>query len=155
MFATSDDEDNLREELGLTEKRGDELIKIVKTIMDQSAQGNVYGRISHVLLTIAGRKDLNDVEKVACTFLFALKVAKSDHKMPGIPKITNIGLDPNIGIDCMVVSPEGVEMPEMMAVLMATLMSMLRRIPNDDARNFCRNASISFARIAMTGDVKL
>ena len=152
MSAISGD---LRIELGLTEQRGDELIEIVHTTMDQSAQGDPYGRTSHVLLSIAGRKDLNDVEKVACTFLFALEIIRNEHKMSGMPNVTNIGLDPRVGMDCIVVASEKVNVSEMMAVMMATLMSLLRQIPNSDAREFCKKASLAFVRIAMTGDVRL
>lgn len=149
------EEGNLREELGLTVERGDELMRIAQSIMDQCAGDQAYGRISHFLLCIAGRKDLNDVEKVACTFLFALEIIRNEHKMSGMPNITNIGLDPRVGMDCIVVASEKVNVSEMMAVMMATLVSLLRQIPNSDAREFCKKASLAFVRIAMTGDIRL
>lgn len=83
MFREKDgkDEDDLRVELGLGSERSDELVNIVQSIMDQETPDGGYGRTSHVLLSIAGRKDLNDVEKAACVFLFCCKTLSKSGKL--------------------------------------------------------------------------
>jgi hypothetical protein len=190
MFKEKDAED-LREELGLTDKRANELVDIVQSIMDQAASGGEYGRTSHVLLDIAGRKDLNDVEKTACTFIFSCKVLNKDgigiigsernrsernrserntkrSRPPEIhipsmpmpfPGMGNLKTKEFIDIEGkasgMIIAPEGVELEDAIGPIMAILMSMLRQMPKSEAQEFCRHASLSFARIAMTGDVKL
>ena len=183
MFKEKDGED-LREELGLTDKRANELINIVQTIMDQEAPDEGYGRTSHVLLGIAGRKDLTEVERVACTFFFSCKIFVNKHKAsrtarpsvcasgerererelprilpkmpPGMPNLKGEEfIDIDGGIAGMIVAPEGIDKSELIAVLMTSLVSMLRNLPKKDAQDFCRHASISFARMVMTGDIKL
>ena len=183
MFREKDGEgEDLRAELGLTDKRSNELVDIVQSIMDQEALDEGYGRTSHVLLNIVGRKDLTEVERVACTFLFACrmlinkpKISKvSRHSVsmsegrsrmfPGMPSGMPPGM-PNLkgeefidiegGIAGMIVAPEGVDKSELIVVLMTSLTSMLRGLPKKDAEDFCRQASISFAKMALTGDIKL
>ena len=179
MFKEKDGED-LRAELGLTDKRANELVNIIQTIMDQETPDGGYGRTSHVLLNMAGRKDLTEVERVACTFLFACrmlipKVSKGSissvykpGERPGIfpgmvsgmpPGMPNLKgeefIDIEGGIAGMIVAPEGIDKSELITVLMTSLVSMLKDLPKKDAENFCRHMSISFARMALTGDVKL
>lgn len=180
MFKDKDGDD-LRTELGLTDKRANELVDIVQGIMDQESPDGGYGRTSHVLLNIAGRKDLNDVEKAACVFLFCCKTLnredmirgsvsrKSKSSRPPEIHIPHMSMPfPGMGdlkakefIDIegkasgMIIAPEGIELEDAIGPLMAILMSMLRQMPKSEAQEFCRNASLSFARIAMTGDVKL
>lgn len=177
MFKEKDAED-LREELGFTDKRASELVGTVQSIMDQEVPEGDYGRTSHVLLSIAGRKDLNDVEKVACTFIFSCNILNKDIRRLGIKPKMSIPPEicippilmpmPGMGdlkakefIDIegkasgMIIAPEGVELEDAIAPMMALLMSMLRQMPKSDAQEFCRHASLSFARIAMTGDIKL
>jgi len=181
MFKEKDAE-NLKEELGFTGERANELVDIVQILMNQETPGGEYGRTSHVLLSIAGRKDLSDVEKVTCTFIFSCKVLnKGGDCIRGserntkrsrppeihIPHMPNMAF-PGMGelkakefIDIegkasgMIIAPEGIELEDAIAPLMALLMSMLRQLPKAEAQEFCRHASLSFARIAMTGDVKL
>lgn len=176
MFKEKDGED-LRTELGLANERSDELVDIVQSIMDQETPEGGYGRTSHVLLNIAGRKDLNDVEKAACVFLFCCKALSKTGKLrlggrskvhipPEIrmPRMSMHGMgelkakefiDMEAGSTGMMIAPEGVGPEDAIGPLMAVLMSMLRQMSKRDAQEFCRNASLSFARIAMTGDVKL
>ncbi len=178
MFKEKDAED-LREELGLTDERANDLVDIVQVLMNQEAPGGEYGRTSHVLLSIAGRKDLSDVEKAACTFIFSCKVLNkggdlirgSERKtkrsrppeihMPHIPMPFMGDLKAKEFIDIegkasgMIIAPEGIELEDAIAPLVALLMSMLRQMPKSEAQEFCRHASLSFARIAMTGDIKL
>jgi len=169
MSENGKDEANLREELGLTVERGDELMRITQSIMDQSSGNDGYGRTSHVLLGITGRKDLNDVEKVACAFLFACKTVNAPMNIMGnssvhnmkdmphmdMPRIMDIDMSELQGhISGMVVAPQGVVLRELIAVVMATLMSLLGQMPKHEAQDFCRSASLSFAKMAFTGDMK-
>lgn len=179
MFKEKDGED-LMTELGLANERANELTDIVQNIMDKEAPDGKYGRTSHVLLTIAGRKDLNDVEKAVCVFIFSCKIlekgsesrkwikgSKHDDHMPHIsipmpmrmPGSDKLKMQEFIDIEGrssgMMIAPEGVGPEEMSGVIMALLVSILRQMPKNDVQEFCRNASLSFARIAMTGDVKL
>jgi len=170
MSENEKDGANLREELGLTVDRGNELMRITQSIMDQSSGNDGYGRTSHVLLSIAGRKDLNDVEKVACAFLFSCKTVNTPTKIMGNPSVHNMkdtslmDMPRIMDIDMselqghtsgMVVAPQGVDLSELIAVVMATLMSLLKQMPKHEAQDFCRSASLSFAKMAFTGDVKL
>ena len=182
MFAEKDGED-LRTELGLSRERADELVNTVQNIMDQDAPDGGYGRTSHILLNIAGRKDLNDVEKATCVFLFCCKALNKGGKRgkggnlrpeirsngPSRPEIcmphgpmhgmgelkTKEFIDIEGGASGMMVAPEGVGPEDAIGPLMAIIMSMLRQMSKSDAQEFCRHASLSFAKIAMTGDVKL
>ncbi len=176
MFKEKDGED-LRAELGLASERSDELVNIVQSIMDQETPEGGYGRTSHILLNIAGRKDLNDVEKAACVFLFCCKALSKEGRlisggrskvprppeicmsrmpMPGMGELkTKEFIDIEGGASGMMIAPEGVGLEDAIGPLMAVLMSMLRQMPKSDAQEFCRHASLSFAKIAMTGDVKL
>lgn len=178
------DGEDLRKELGFTDERSDELVNIVQSIMDQDTPEGGYGRTSHVLLNIAGRKDLNDVEKAACVFLFCCKIlekgpesrkwikgSKHDDHIPHMsipmhmpmpmpmPGSDKLKMQEFIDIEGrssgMMIAPEGVGPEEMSGVIMALLVSILRQMPKNDVQEFCRNASLSFARIAMTGDVRL
>lgn len=161
---------DIRKELGLTVERSDELERITQSIMDQSVDEHGHGRSSHVLLHIASRKDLNDVEKVACVFIFSCKTANIRanavrshlaHKMEDIdiadmPIITDIDSGGFRGsISGMVVAPQGVELSELIAVVMATLMSLVRQMPRREAKDFCKIASTSFAMMALDRDMKL
>lgn len=170
------DEGSLRIDLGLTNERADELIRITQSIMDQESRNERGGRTGHVLLNIAGRRDLTDVEKVACVFIFSTKV---DFKDPDIPKfnesimtpmsVIDIGgmprslhgmkekefIDIERGIAGMIVSPEGIDKYEMATVIMSTLVAILGDMPKDKAMDMCRNMSISFAKMALTGDIRL
>lgn len=177
MFEEKDGDD-LRTELGFTDKRANELVDIVQSMMDQeTSPGGGHGRTSHVLLDIAGRKDLNDVEKAACVFLFCCKtLSKEDIRMSGrkskmsIPPEIHMSpmhmpgmgklkakefIDIEAGAAGMMIGPEGIGPEDAIYPIMALLISMLRQMPKSGAQEFCRNASLSFARIAMTGDVKL
>jgi hypothetical protein len=176
MFKEKDGED-IRTELGLANERADELVNIVQSIMDQETPDGGYGRTSHVLLNIAGRKDLNDVEKVACVFLFCCKALHKEgsvrlggkskvlrppeismHRMPmpGMGELkTKEFIDIEGGASGMMIAPEGIGPEDAIYPIMALLMSMLRQMPKSDAQEFCRHASLSFAKIAMTGEVKL
>jgi len=130
-----DKEDKLlREELGLTLERYNELARITQRIMDQSADSQGLGRTSHVLLSIAGRKDLNDVEKATCIFMFACRVINVAGHISG-----------------MVVVPQRVELPELVSVVMATLLSLVEQMPKSEAQDFCRFASVSLAKMAEGG----
>ncbi len=172
-----EDEEDLRTELGLTKERADELVNIVNSMIDQEAPGGGYGRTSHVLLNIAGRKDLNDVEKAACIFIFCCNALSKEGKlrsermskasippeicahhmsMPGIGELkAKEFIDIEGKASGMMIAPEGVGPEDAVGPLMAILMSMLRQMPKSDAQKFCRYASLSFAKIALTGDVKL
>ncbi len=176
MFKEKDGED-LRIDLGFTDKRADELVDIIQTIMDQVAHGGEYGRTSHVLLSIAGRKDLNEVEKATCVFLFCCKTLKEGkvvsvrsggrstvrppESMPFMPGMGGDGLKTKEFIDIeggasgMMIGPEGIGPEDAIYPIMALLISILRQMPKGEAQEFCRNASLAFAKIAMTGDVKL
>lgn len=176
MFEETDGED-LRTELGLTSKRTDELVNIVQSMMDQETPDNEYGRTSHVLLNIAGRKDLNEVEKVACVFLFCCKtlnrgenlrtggmskvprppeICMSHMPMPGMDKLKmKEFIDLEGGASGMMIAPEGVGPEDAIGPLMTIIMSMLRQMPKSHAQEFCRHASVTFARIAITGEIKL
>lgn len=176
MFGEKDGED-LRTELGITEKRADELVGIVQDMMDREAPADEYGRTSHILLEIVGRKDLNDVEKAACIFLFCCKTLNkgitpgigkeqrecrlpeidvSDIHMHGMGKLKKKEfIDLEGGASGMMIAPEGVGPEEALGPLMAIIMSMLRQMPKSDAQEFCRYASLTFAKIAMKGEIKL
>lgn len=181
MFKEKDEED-LRTELGLTNERADELVNIIQSIMDQEVPDGGYGRTSHVLLKLAGRKDLNDVEKAVCIFIFCCKAMNKGRKYKGrelrsegrsasiFPEIcitsmhgkgeekglkTKEFIDIERGTSGMIIAPEGVGPEDAIGPLMEILISMLRQMPKNEAQEFCRNASLSFARIAITGDIKL
>lgn len=176
MFKEKDGE-CLGTELGLTSERADELLNIVQNIMDQVVLDDGYGRTSHVLLNIAGRKDLSDVEKVACVFLFCCKVLNKEESIisggrPTVPRPSGVCMSPMSiprigklkarefidiegGASGMIIAPEGIELEDAIGPLMAILMSMLRQMPKSEAQEFCRRASLSFARIAVTGNIKL
>lgn len=176
MFKEEDGED-IRTELGLSSERSNELVNIVQSIMDQETPDGGYGRTSHVLLNIAGRKDLNDAEKATCVFLFCCKALnkKGMSILGGIPKVSippeicmprmhmsgmgklNVKefIDIEEGSAGMVIAPEGMGPEDAIGPLMAIIISMLRQMPKSDAQEFSRNASLSFARIAMTGEIKL
>lgn len=183
MFKEKDGED-LRNELGLTPERAEELLNIIQTIIDQEAPDGGSGRTSHVLLNISGRKDLTEVERVACTFLFCCKMFMNKTKAsrpsrcsnspcgekelpriipkilssmpPGMPNLKEERfLDIEGGIAGMIVAPEGVDKSELAGVMMISITSLLRGMSKKDAQEFCRNASIAFARMALTGDIKL
>ena len=166
MQENNAEEGDIREELGLTEERGDELVRIAHSIMDQCSDEQGYVRTSHVLLQVAGRKDLSDVEKAACVFILAVKAGKPserekrERKMPDredIPRdisgIMNFDMEALNGhISGMVVAPDGIELPELIAGIMAILISMIKNMPEEDAKYICRIASMSFARMAL-GDM--
>lgn len=182
MFKEKDGED-LRTELGLTNERADELVNIIQSIMDQEVPDGGYGRTSHVLLKLAGRKDLNDVEKAACIFIFCCKALNKGRKYKGrelrseggsapiSPEIcitsmpihgseekglkTKEFIDLERGTSGMMIAPEGVGPEDAIFPIMDILISILRQMPKKDAQEFCRNASLLFARIAETGDIKL
>lgn len=170
------DEGNLSKELGLTEERANELVKIVQNIVSQDAPNEEYGRTSHILLNITGRKDLSDVEKTTCVFIFAHKifvdrpifepfippvsVSNTSPRMPGM-RMPGMGelktkefIDLEGGAAGMIIAPEGVGPEDAIGPLMAIIMSMLRQMPKQEAQNFCRHASMSFAKMALTGDIR-
>jgi hypothetical protein len=163
MTTFSNRNSSLVEELGLTMERATELEKITQTIMDNSTTDNGYGRTSHVLLSIVSRKDLSDAEKAVCTFIFSSRINDNPHddmceckKYEDKPKFAGIDItDIRLGISGMVVASDKIEPIELIAVMMASVTSLLRKMPKTDAQNFCRHASLSFARMAMTGDIKL
>lgn len=168
-------EEDLREELGLTTERANELVAMVNTMIRQSAPEGEYGRTSHILLSIAGRKDLSDVEKVACVFVFCCNTLGGRRQsMPeGMPQMR---IEPEIvmpgvhmheiklnakefidlegGASGMLIAPEGLGPEDAIEPLMAVLMSMLRQMKKEDAKTFCRHASISFAKMALTGEIR-
>lgn len=163
MFVAREGESDLRKELGLTIERANELMRITRSIMDQSNDGEGHGMTSHVLLGIAGRKDLTDVEKILCTFMFACKIAEEKNavdmkniesikNMPKIMDLDMVGLCGNIS--GMIVAPQGVDLPELVTVVMVTLISLVKQMSKSDAQSFCRYASVSFAKMALTGDMK-
>lgn len=148
---------DMREELGLTIERGNELVRITHSIVNSNVT-NGTGRTSHVLLSISGRKDLNDTEKVICAFIFASGGNNSGF-IGGGPKTTrfDIGREMNMGmnVDCVVVAPDGMGTRDIVAMTMAMLMSQLREMPNPVLKDFCTGASKLFAKIAETGEVRL
>lgn len=171
-----EDGEDLRTELGLTEERANELVNIVNSMIGQEAPDGGYGRTSHVLLNIAGRKDLNDVEKAVCIFVFCCNTLskegrlKSERRqkvsrppeicmphmsMPGMGELkAKEFIDLEAGAAGMMIAPEGVGPEDAVGPLMGILMSMLRQMPKDEARQFCRYASLSFAKMALTGDIR-
>lgn len=176
MFEEKDGED-LRTELGITEKRADELVDIVQDMMDREAPAGESGRTSHILLEIVGRKDLNDVEKAACIFLFCCKTLNKGRRLRTERDEPKISIHPEIdihdmsmhgmgrlkksefidiegGSSGMMIAPEGVGPEEAIEPLMAIIISMLRQMPKSDAQKFCKYASLAFAKIAMTGNIK-
>ncbi len=178
MFKEKEEnEEDLRTELGLTEERADELVNIVNSMISQEAPDGGYGRTSHVLLNIAGRKDLNDVEKAVCIFIFCCNALgkrgrlrsgrRSETSMPPeicMPHMSMPGMggleakefiDIEGGAAGMIIAPEGLGPEDTIGPLMSIIMSMLRQMPKGNAQEFCRHASLSFAKIALTGDVKL
>ncbi len=173
MFEEEEGND-LKTELGISEERADELLNIIQSIMDREAPDDEYGRTSHILLDIAGRKDLNDVEKAACIFLFCCKALNEGRRigreskgsippeiisrmsMPEMGRLkTNEFIDLERGTAGMMIAPEGVGPEEAIGPLMIIIVSMLRQMPKGNVQEFCRYASLTFARIAMTGDIKL
>lgn len=171
-----EDGEDLRVELGLSSERANELVSVVQNIMDKEAPDGGNGRTSHVLLGIAGRKDLNDVEKVVCVFLFCCNALNKGGRLrsgirskvnippeiytrmpiPGMGNLkTKEFIDIEGGASGMMIAPEGVGPEDAIGPIMAILISMLRQMPKSDVQEFCRHASLSFAKIAMTGDIKL
>lgn len=170
MNKEKEDEEDLRKELGLSIERADELVRIVSTIMDKESPDGERGRTSHVLLNIVGRKDLNDVEKVACVFLFSCRtMGKNRPEQPricpshGTISLGSLGPDIKMkefidiegGISGMVVAPEGIDPSEMAGVIMATLMSILRQMSKPEAQNFCIQAGLLFSKMGLSGDIRL
>lgn len=163
---------SLAEELGLTMERVKELEKITRTIVNNSTAENGYGRTSHVLLSIVSRKDLSDIEKIVCTFVFSNRINDNLHndmrrckeqedmcrceEQEDMPKFADINIsDLESGISGMIIAPDGVEPTMLIAIMMASVTSLLRKMPKTDAQNFCSHVSLSFARMAVTGDIRL
>lgn len=90
MFISKKEEIGLGDELGLTYDRIKELTMITRTIIDKYTNNEGYGRTSHVLLEIVGRKDLTDLEKVACTFVFTNKIAGEMVEKPTVNDLYNL-----------------------------------------------------------------
>lgn len=165
MFFDSKDGISIREELGLTVERGDELSKIMRTAIDQCTSAEGYGRTSHVLLNIAGRKDLNDVEKVACVYLFfsntifdksSIDKSNIDKSNMDTLRIKNIDITKNMTrMTGMMIAPQEVEPIELITVLLSSILVILRDMPKSSAREFCSEISMSFAKMAFTGDIHL
>ncbi len=175
----NDDKEDLKKELGLNDKRADELLRIVDTIMEQEVpegEHGEHGRVSHILLNIAGRKDLNDVEKATCVFLFSSRIMRGKESgrrkripkpeicipphiagMVGIPE--NLKMKEFIDIEGggrgMIIAPEGVGPEETVFAVMHIIMTMLRQMPKSVAQEFCKNISLTFAKMAETGDIRL
>ncbi len=167
MPVNSAEDGDLREELGLTIERGDELLRISQSIMEQCADESGYVRTSNALLQIASRKDLNDVEKVTCTFLLTCRAEKEDKRSkmknemedilshnkkdmyPDISEIMDFGMEiPNGHIGGMIISPNKIEPQELIAGLMGAMISIIKSMPEEDARHICMMTSLSFARMA-------
>lgn len=187
------------EELGLTVERATQLERITQNIMDKFSEGSGYGRISHVILSIVSRKDLSDLEKTVCTYIFCSKTkfVDDDHgdgeEVPDMPRIVDtndrhgtvrmdgksniIDFDmgsiigestidgsiighsgkgnPIIGISGKIFAPPGVDPKDLSYVITTMLISLLGQLPKDDAKDFCRNMSMAFMKMAITGDMKL
>lgn len=187
------------EELGLTVERSTQLERITQNIMDKSSEGSGYGRISHVILSIVSRKDLSDLEKTICAYIFCSKTkfVDDDHgdgeEVPDMPRIIDtrdksgtVRLDgkkniinfdmgpivggPMIGGPIMgntekgehivgfsgrIITPPEVDPKELSYIIVSMLISLLGQLPKDDAKDFCKNMSITFMKMAMTGDMKL
>lgn len=118
-------EEDLRTELGLTVERGDELIRIIDSVMAQYTDDRGCMRMSHVLLHIASRKDINDVEKAACVFLLMCKAkemvvpkTKNMNRSARVnkdttPRIMDIDTEIAMGrVSGMIVAPEGIELAD-------------------------------------------
>lgn len=148
---------DMRAELGLTIERSNELMRITQSIVDNHV-ANGTGRTSHVLLSISGRKDLSDTEKVICSFIFACGDMHQGFVREG-PKIAkfDVGTEMNIrmDMDCVVVAPDGMGKGDIVTMIMAMLMSQIREMPDPIMRDFCKSMSKLFAKIAETGEVKL
>ena len=144
---------DMRAELGLTDERGNELMRITRSIVEQVAIGG-KGRTSCVLLTISGRKDLTDTEKVICSFIFS-SGAFDGNKLRSKPSATKFELGMGMDVECVVVAPDGMGSRDIMAMTMAMLMSQLREMPPNVVREFCKNASELFAKIAETGEPRV
>jgi hypothetical protein len=152
-------EKDMRGELGLSKERSDELMRITDSIISTNAS-NGKGRTSHVLLSISGRKDLTDTEKVVCTFIFACggnaepidrkrryNSTKFDAKLDLPEMIRN-------NVDCVVIAPDEMEKGDILAMIMAMLMSQIKDMPYSVMKKFCKDVSILFAKIAETGDFR-
>lgn len=153
---------DMREELGLTKERANELMRITHSIVRNHAT-NGMGRTSHILLSISGRKDLNDTEKVICSFIFACEFSENMYgegrEGREGPRTTHfdIGSEMNMGMnmDCVVIAPDGMKKRDVVALTMAMLMSQLKEMPCSVRKDFCKSVSILFAKIAESGEVKL
>mgnify|MGYP001481489218 CR=1 FL=1 len=144
---------DMKAELGLTDERGDELMRIVHSIIDQNTNEG-EGRTSCVLLSISGRKDLTDTEKVICSFIFS-SGAFGGNIMRSEKNTNKFELGIVMNVDCVVVAPDGMGKRDIIAMTMAMLVSQLREMPPHVVREFCKNASELFARIAETGEARL
>ena len=148
-----EDEGDMRSELGLTEERGNELVRITRSIVEQITE-NGMGRTSCVLLSISSRKDLTDTEKVICSFIFScgcFDVGEIGNKPNNTKSYHDIGKN----MDCIVVAPDGMGERDIMAMTMAILMSQLGQMPRHAVKYYCKGASELFAKIAETGEVRL
>jgi hypothetical protein len=172
-----DDGGDLRRELGISDDRADELVNIIEGIMDRESSEGGHGRTSHILLDIAGRKDLDDVEKAACIFIFCCRILEKEKK-EGQPKIHihpeiypeihmphmhmgmgNLKKQEFIDLDArtsgMMIASEGIGPEDAIDPLMTIILSILKQMPKNNAQEFCRYAALTFANIAITGDIKL
>ena len=152
IMPVEEKEDNMQEELGLTKERGDELVRITHSIVENVANEG-EGRTSCVLLTISGRKDLTDTEKVICSFIFSSGTF-GRNIIGSRPKTTKLDLNMGMSAECIVMAPEGMRERDMVAITIAVLMSQLRKMPPDVVREFCKNASELFAKISETGEIR-
>ncbi len=133
---------SIGEELGISENRGSELIRITRSIEIREAKEGL-GRTSHVLLGISARKDLSDLEKIVCSFIFSCM--HIDSGTIG-NKYDFSKLDMNT--DCVVVAPSGMNKGDIMCATMCVFLEQLKHVPRSDAKNFCDKMSKLFAKMA-------
>ncbi len=175
MFYDKKEDNDLRKDLGLSEERSLELMKILGSIETNMSQGG-QGRTSHVLLGICSRRDLSDLEKIICSFMFAcihydssdiddgndidasdienLGNIKGDERCVG--GMGCIGDTMNIGnMRCAVVAPSEIGKENVMAIAMSMLLEQLRQIPKSEMMYVCAKISKLFAKISETGEIKL
>ncbi len=162
MFGSDRKEENsdMRRELGLSDDRGLELMDILSSIENRDTKDG-KGRTSHVLLDISVRKDLSDLEKVVCAFIFSCKhfdsslIMNKDDNLNVVKPHKIVSSQKNTNVNCVVMTPGGVDNIDIMVATVSVLLEQLKQVPQHEAIDFCDRMSKILANIARTGKIEL
>lgn len=120
-------------DLGISPERAQELIEFIIRIVDRDNSG----KLGHLLLDISG-SDMTITEKVFCAF--ALSYREGEGTISKYDIETDNKFSGKKVVNCMVVAPTGIANSEMLAVMMASLLSILKQSPKDVMIDFSSRA---------------